>query len=50
MSTSWISDIRTPEIIAWNHKVIGKNQRRIARPITPTPIQIINIVSIISIN
>ena len=40
ISTSWMRDIRTPDIRAWNHRVTGKNHRRIIRATTATAIQI----------
>ena len=41
ISTSWMSEMRTPEIRAWNHRVTGKNQSRIIRATMATAIQII---------
>jgi hypothetical protein len=47
MRTSWIREIRTPEINAWNQRVTGKNQRKITRPTIATAIHTTIIASII---
>ena len=43
ISTSWMSEMRTPEIRAWNHRVTGKNHRRTIKATMATAIQIMTI-------
>jgi len=40
MSTSWIRLTRTPDIRAWNQRVMGKNHKRMNKPTIPMAIHI----------
>jgi hypothetical protein len=40
MSTSWMRLIRTPEINAWNQRVMGKNHNSMKKPTIPMAIHI----------
>jgi hypothetical protein len=47
MRMSWIREIFTPEIRAWNHMVTGKSQSRKSRPTKPIAIQMkIDVMSV----